>query len=99
MTNEIADESCMAKWGRCMYRAHLKLYKSVSVTCYNKFNILYNYRSYLMKGMIRHFVVGLIIVHELLLTLADNYMYRLKLFAYLVHLYFSIIACLPHHNL
>ena len=58
-----------------------------------EFNILYNYRSYLMKGMIRHFVVGLINVHELLLTLADNHIERLKLFAYLVYLYFSIIAC------
>ena len=46
-----------------------------------------------MKGMIRHFDVGLINVHELLLTLADNNVCRLKLFAYLVHFYFSIIAC------
>ena len=65
VTNEKADECCMAKWGQCMYRAYLKLYQSVSVTCYHKFNILYKYRSYLMKGMIRHFVVGLINVLNL----------------------------------
>ena len=59
MTNKKADGNCMEKWEQCMYRAYLKLSQSVSATCHHKFNILYNLRSYLMKGMIRHFIVGL----------------------------------------
>ena len=42
MTKDKADENCMTKWGRCIYGTHLKIYKSVSGTCYNNFNILYN---------------------------------------------------------
>ena len=43
-----------------------------------------------IKKMIRHFIVGLINVHELILTLADNNVYRLKLFACLGHFLFQI---------